>query len=554
MNAMRLKQLRAALAATAVTLMAALPAIPEGQGQSTPQVIRDDGGRYDRSGAIAVDAAGAFYIGGSVEIGSSRPTFAALKFNRDGSRSWRTNYSGSAGGSLGQAFAIAVDAQGSVYAAGYISVGFFSTETDALVVKFDANGVEQWARRYNGPGNGPDAASSIAVDHLGNAYVGGYSYGTGIDWVTLKYGPDGAVVWTRRHSGPGNFDDRVSAASLDPHGDLVVTGITKNRGDSVTNDVTTVKYSPDGGVVWTRTFSSTADTDDVVFDLAIDASGSLYLSGSVAPTADPEGPRHVPLALLYDTNGNLIRAVQGEVAGNGTAIAIDSIGDVYVATETSLLKYDRTLAPIRSVPLAASLHVAGLIADSRNNVLVAGTSFDPFTFVRDYYTAKLDRAGQTLWTHRFNGTGNRDDVVAGAAVDSDDALIVTGTSWGDYVSLGGTADDIVTLKFGASGGTPPPPAPQPPAAPSNLTAVAVSRSQIRLAWSDNSTNETGFSVERCAGGGCTSFAAIAKVAPGTTSFVNGGLSRRTTYRYRVRALGTAGKSPYSNVAAATTAR
>ncbi len=45
----------------------------------------------------------------------------------------------------------------------------------------------------------------------------------------------------------------------------------------------------------------------------------------------------------------------------------------------------------------------------------------------------------------------------------------------------------------------------PPAAPSNLTASAVSNSQINLSWTDNSTDETGFKIERCAGENCYRF-------------------------------------------------
>jgi len=37
---------------------------------------------------------------------------------------------------------------------------------------------------------------------------------------------------------------------------------------------------------------------------------------------------------------------------------------------------------------------------------------------------------------------------------------------------------------------------RPPAAPTNLTATAVSSRQINLAWTDNATDETGFQVER----------------------------------------------------------
>jgi hypothetical protein len=97
-------------------------------------------------------------------------------------------------------------------------------------------------------------------------------------------------------------------------------------------------------------------------------------------------------------------------------------------------------------------------------------------------------------------------------------------------------------------------APALPAAPTNLTAKAISRSQIDLAWTDNATNETGFKIERCKGSTCTSFTQIATVGANVTTFSNTGLTLNTAYRYRVRAYNSAGNSAYSNIATATTPR
>jgi hypothetical protein len=97
----------------------------------------------------------------------------------------------------------------------------------------------------------------------------------------------------------------------------------------------------------------------------------------------------------------------------------------------------------------------------------------------------------------------------------------------------------------------PPPLPN---APSNLRATAVSRSQINLAWTDNSSNESGFKIERCKGANCTNFSQIATVGETVTTYSNTGLARNTTYKYRVRAYNQTGNSGYSNVATATTPR
>ena len=97
-------------------------------------------------------------------------------------------------------------------------------------------------------------------------------------------------------------------------------------------------------------------------------------------------------------------------------------------------------------------------------------------------------------------------------------------------------------------------APALPAAPSNPVATAVSRSRIDLTWTDNSNNEAGFKIERCKGSTCTNFKQIATVGPNVTKYSNTGLSRATTYRYRVRAYNAAGNSAYSNIVSAKTPR
>ncbi|MBE2215805.1 MAG: hypothetical protein IAE82_18165 [Opitutaceae bacterium] len=80
-----------------------------------------------------------------------------------------------------------------------------------------------------------------------------------------------------------------------------------------------------------------------------------------------------------------------------------------------------------------------------------------------------------------------------------------------------------------------------------------SAAQFTLTWSDNSTNETGFRIERAAGLSATSgFAEIATVGANTTSFVDAGLPNSAPYSYRLRAYNSAGNSGYSNVATGTT--
>ena len=114
-----------------------------------------------------------------------------------------------------------------------------------------------------------------------------------------------------------------------------------------------------------------------------------------------------------------------------------------------------------------------------------------------------------------------------------------------FLRENGAAADYFTIVKGAV-------APAPPAAPTALGAAAVSTARINLAWADNSSDEQGFRVERCAGANCTNFAQIAQLGAGVTSYANTGLTKNTLYRYRVRAFNAAGNSAYSNTAEART--
>jgi len=91
-----------------------------------------------------------------------------------------------------------------------------------------------------------------------------------------------------------------------------------------------------------------------------------------------------------------------------------------------------------------------------------------------------------------------------------------------------------------------------PAAPSNLTATALSTSQIRLAWTDNASNEQGFRIQRSLNG--TSWAEIGTAGPNVVAYSDSGLSANTTYYYRVLAYNAVGDSPYSNVVRRKTPR
>jgi serine protease AprX len=118
---------------------------------------------------------------------------------------------------------------------------------------------------------------------------------------------------------------------------------------------------------------------------------------------------------------------------------------------------------------------------------------------------------------------NQDTHLETPALDADYALVVSGVTT-----------------------TPP----TPPAAPSDLTANAISSGRIDLGWADNSADESGFEIERSTDG--ANFAPLASAGANATAFSDTTVAPLTTYWYRVNATNGAGDSGYSNVASATT--
>jgi hypothetical protein len=112
-------------------------------------------------------------------------------------------------------------------------------------------------------------------------------------------------------------------------------------------------------------------------------------------------------------------------------------------------------------------------------------------------------------------------------------------------SAAGTSDYSSEASAATQGGS-------APLAPTALAATSVSDSQINLTWLDNSTNESGFRIERKRAVTTDVWAEIATVGPGVTTYSDTGLTGLTVYRYRIRAYNLFGNSAYSTIASAKT--
>ncbi len=82
------------------------------------------------------------------------------------------------------------------------------------------------------------------------------------------------------------------------------------------------------------------------------------------------------------------------------------------------------------------------------------------------------------------------------------------------------------------------------AAPDMLSASAVTADEVTLTWADNSTEETGFEIERSTTSG-SGYVLVHTTSANETAYVDTGLEPGTTYYYRVRAVNASGHSDYT---------
>ncbi|MCL4838404.1 MAG: SBBP repeat-containing protein, partial [Thermoanaerobaculia bacterium] len=388
--------------------------------------------------ALATDAAGNTYVAGQVDAGTGSGTdFLTLKLDAGGALVWARTFAGTAGGH-DSASALAVDGIGNVYVTGRSqgSTGGYNYAT----VKYDLAGALQWVREFNGSGNGTDYAHAVAVDASGNVYVAGQVSGAtgGWNYATVKYDNTGALQWAREYNGSGNGHDFAHAVAVDGSGNVHVTGYA--MGASGGNNYATLRYDSAGSLLWVREYQGFSFSDDMAYALALDGSGHVYVTGSAGAVS---GGFNFA-TLKYDAAGALLWARQYNGSGNSTdrayALALDAGGNVYVAGSAygasggyncATVKYDGagTLlwaeeydGPGGNVDSAYALEV-----DAAGNAYVAGSSYGT-TGSQDHVTLKYGSLGTLEWARELDGMGAGADVSYGVAIGASGSVVVSGYS------------------------------------------------------------------------------------------------------------------------------
>lgn len=273
------------------------------------------------------------------------------------------------------AAAIAVDAQGdAILAGGYagkLAIGpgaplISNGATSVFVARLDPAGAPLWSKSF-GDHVTPALGTAVAVDGAGDIVLAGYFKGTldlggpvlvsqgDTDVFVAKLDAAGTPLWSHAFGGSGS--DRAFGVAVGPGGEVLVTGgfrglVTFGALPAVSSpglgDLSgfLVELSATGTPLWVRSQSepagTAAGTDQIGFDVEVDAEGNAVITGAasgttVFDTASPSASARVAAGATdafvakYDPTGSLIWAkLFGDASPQvGVSVAVGPLGGVW---------------------------------------------------------------------------------------------------------------------------------------------------------------------------------------------------------------------------------
>jgi len=281
--------------------------------------------------AISVDPSGSVYVCGS---GPSVPSegfdFVTIKYSPTGGMDW-VRYCDRPGFGGGEHPTAMATHGGAVYVTGFSLMPGFPDYI--ITVGYSASGDTLFTTPYDGSGAGGRKSNSIAVTPTGEIYVCGFDYSgsstAGVDYVTIKYAPSGAILWAKKYNGTSSAYDEATKVVVDGMGFAYVTGYS--AGVSSLNDYVTIKYSGTGDSLWVKRYNNSESGDDIASDIKVGPSGSVYVTG----WSRDSGIRYDFLTVKYSGAGAHLwdiryNATHATIDSKPIGLGLDGAGNVFV--------------------------------------------------------------------------------------------------------------------------------------------------------------------------------------------------------------------------------
>lgn len=214
-----------------------------------------------------------------------------MRYDSNGKQVW-SRVLGAAGDAKGAS--VAVDSSGNIVVAGSVKGELGGTRDlggeDSLVVKFNADGVEQWTQRFGAAGD--DRTNGLTIGADGTIYVVGEARGSfggmtnqgSLDGYVRAIGADGSVLYTRGvEAGAGIERARASAMASD--GGLLIASEVDGR-------AVITKFAPGddgtGAPLWSMDMGSL--DGGRITAMTVGDDGAIYLTGAAREGFAPSAP------------------------------------------------------------------------------------------------------------------------------------------------------------------------------------------------------------------------------------------------------------------------
>jgi hypothetical protein len=426
----------------------------------------------DTAYGIAVDSLGSAYVTGTTGSRDFPLTSAAqtvnygigdvfvAKLNPAGTGLIYSTYLG--GGGQDTATSIAIDSSGNACVAGFTYSTYFPVtasafqsdyvgDGDGFIAELSASGSTLIYASYIG-GSGPDFVRGVAVDSSGNAYLTGSTYSTDFpvvnflqignvgdaDAFVARVSPSGAGLIYSTYLGGSKADFGQAIAVDDASGNVYVTGYTYSSDFPTQNafqssnaggaDVFVTELNAAGtGLIYSTYLGGSGQ--DRAFGMAIDAAGSVYLTGDTSSTDFPTTPNAAQLynhgqgdvfvsrlnpggwGLVYST------LLGGSDTDQADAVAVDSSGNAYVTGFTRSADFP-TVNPLQKI------------------LGIFGASSCEGTTCADAFVLKLRSSGQLVYSTYLGGSGSESGWAI-AAGSSGQAYLAGSTTSGNFPGIAG---------------------------------------------------------------------------------------------------------------------
>ncbi|GAA4362377.1 hypothetical protein GCM10023185_30250 [Hymenobacter saemangeumensis] len=405
---------------------------------------------------------------------------------------------------------IAVGADGSQYIngsfGGDITFGSITrTGMGGFVAKRNAAGTVLWMNHLQPDSNG-DYYSNVAVDAAGNVYVTGYfntslTLGTtvltspGDDSYLVKYDAQGVLQWVRQGGSQGNYAQGIAT---DAAGNIIIAGdyagTVSFGGTSLSGGgLFMYKFSPAGSVLQASQVGVSGQTGGslaLVNDLALDAAGNAYLTGTFAgsltlgtSTLSSAGGDDMFVCKLNAAGNNVWARRAGGADDDGSkSVAVDPSGNVVISgfsdytflgtSETSSIyvaRYSAQGVPVWSRQITptvdGSYRGEAVAYDGRGGFYVTGGFQGAATFgattlsavgEEALFVVRYDGQGNAVWADKAtNANASSASIGLGVAADANGNAYVTGAMLGtvQFGSLAATTGGIDAFVARLSAGT-----------------------------------------------------------------------------------------------------